>query len=168
MSEAPYRIQFDNARDPLTARNALGIDSVLAGYLTAAFAATTYATKANFPATAWTSWTPAISAGVGTITSTTINYAKYIQLGKTVIAQVDITITNAGTGAGAFLFGLPIAAIAGAGLGLTAFGREVAVNGKVLGGSSFSATTIGLAYYDNTSAIATTNQLCATVIYEVA
>jgi hypothetical protein len=45
---------------------------------------------------AWTSYTPTFRTGVDTKTAT-ISYAKYKQLGKTLVVQVRLTATQAGT-----------------------------------------------------------------------
>ena len=45
----------------------------------------------------FSSWTPTISVGSGTIGATTVDYAKYIQVGKLVIAIVKIHGTTTGT-----------------------------------------------------------------------
>lgn len=58
---------------------------------------------------AWTSYTPAITSGGGTPTTVTAT-GRYKQIGKTVIAQMDITITTVGTATGFLASTLPFAA----------------------------------------------------------
>jgi hypothetical protein len=62
----------------------------------------------GFAATAWTSYTPTLTQS-GAVTKT-VSYAKYMQIGKTVIVGVYLRVTGAGTGATAVSVGLPVAA----------------------------------------------------------
>lgn len=59
---------------------------------------------------AWTSYTPTLTQTV-TVTKT-VTYAKYIQVGKTVHTNVQLTATSSGTAAGRIRFGLPVTAAA--------------------------------------------------------
>jgi hypothetical protein len=57
--------------------------------------------------TTWTSWTPVLEQG-GTVTAT-INYAKYVKIGDTIIASCNLTATGSGTGNNEiFISGLPV------------------------------------------------------------
>jgi hypothetical protein len=48
---------------------------------------------------AWSTWTPTVSSGTGTVTGATISItAKYKANGKTVHWKIQCTITNVGTG----------------------------------------------------------------------
>jgi hypothetical protein len=154
MSEAPYRIQFDNARDPLTARNALGIDSVLAGY----------ATTGNFPATPWTAYSPTISSSVGTITSSTVTTARYQKAGKTITVFFDVTVTNQGSGAGFLQISLPVAASASG--GGAAFGRETTTPLAFTGSMLPGGTVMSLAGYNGASLVITNFHSIGIFIYE--
>ena len=59
------------------------------------------------------SWTPVFTSAAGTITSYTVNAAKYTKIGRLVTLSFDVTITNNGTGAVAInVTGLPFAALA--------------------------------------------------------
>ena len=96
-------------------------------------------------------WTPTVSSETGTLTSSTINTAKYTRVGNVVTVNLDITITNAGTGAAGLVITLPIAPANRVSLA----GREDALTGA---GLSISALTSGNLYaykYDNTTIIAT-------------
>jgi hypothetical protein len=66
--------------------------------------------NAQFPtaAVAWSSYTPTLTQS-GAVTKT-VTYAKYIQIGKTVIVQVFLDVTGTGTGANVVLVGLPVTA----------------------------------------------------------
>jgi hypothetical protein len=114
---------------------------------------------------AWTSWTPTITAGSGTITSTTINYAKYIQIGKLVFLKFNITITNNGTGASDVKMSLPVTAISGD-LSVGA-GRNIS-NGNMLQVRTTTTTELSINKYDNTYPVATGQGLVGSVVYEAA
>ena len=60
----------------------------------------------------WASYTPTFTQSA-TITKT-VNYAKYIQYGKLIIANVGITATSSGTANNAIVVGLPVTAASGA------------------------------------------------------
>jgi hypothetical protein len=84
-----------------TTSGALATDSEVAalGYLTSASANNVYATKTDFPATAWTSYTPVLKQGSTTV-SATVTYAKYKQIGKTVFLTVKLVSTGTGSAGG--------------------------------------------------------------------
>jgi hypothetical protein len=86
-------------------------------------------------------WTPVVTAGVGSITSYTINAATYVQIGSQVTAYFDFTITNNGTGAGLINVSLPITTPV-----VSAFGaaRETAVTGASILVALYSGSTIFL------------------------
>ena len=56
---------------------------------------------------AWTSYTPVIKGGATTV-SATIQYAKYVQIGKTVNVRVEATITSAGAANARITVTLPV------------------------------------------------------------
>jgi hypothetical protein len=61
----------------------------------------------------WTSYTPTVAQnGARTIT---VNYAKYLQIGKMLTVQVECTITNTGTSGNVVSCTLPIAAVSASG-----------------------------------------------------
>jgi len=68
-------------------------------FLTQTSASSTYATVANFPASAWTSWTPTVRQGATTL-STTGNQSTFIQYGKLVFVKGSIGITSGGSAGG--------------------------------------------------------------------
>ena len=55
----------------------------------------------------WQSWTPVVTQGA-TIT-TSFNNSRYTQIGKTVIAQLSLTTSSAGTSSNKLLMTLPVA-----------------------------------------------------------
>ncbi len=102
--------------------------------------------NAMFPlgAPAWTSYTPTLTQS-GAVTKT-VTYAKYTQIGKTVIFVVKLTCTGAGTGNNKILIGLPVTAVSVTGI---AFGSGSVFDtsaGTVSPGFAEmeSTTTIGL------------------------
>jgi hypothetical protein len=101
---------------------------------------------------AWLAWTSTVTAAGGTFTSVA-GSGRYILIGKTIVWQLNITITTAGTASGAVLFTLPLAAqnstmnVGG--------GREDAISGKLISARlSGSTTQASSSNYDNTSWIA--------------
>jgi hypothetical protein len=82
-------------------------------------------------------WTPVVTAAVGSITTYT-SAGQYRKIGSLVVAQFQYGITNNGTGATAiYLAGLPFAGTANTAGGLA---REIAVTG-VSGGAYLPTTT---------------------------
>lgn len=59
---------------------------------------------------AWSSYTPTLTQS-GAVTKT-VTYAKYAQIGKTVICNVSLAITGAGTGGNDITIGVPVTAAA--------------------------------------------------------
>jgi hypothetical protein len=76
-------------------------------FLTQTSASTIYATVANFPASAWTSWTPTVRQGATTL-STSNNLSTYIQYGKLVFVKCSISITSTGSAGGRISITSPI------------------------------------------------------------
>lgn len=97
-------------------------------------------------------WTPTISSTSGTITSYTINSARYTKVGRLVNLIVQFAITNNGTGAGAiFIQGFPFTnAVATCG---TTYNQSTGEIGSV--SVSTSATDGYIAKYDGTYPVAT-------------
>ena len=99
---------------------------------------------------AWTAYTPTITAQTGTPTTVSAT-GRYKQIGKTLLVSLNITVTTIGTAANSMSATLPAgftsaATSAGA-------GKDVALNGKVIGGWVNTATTsiIDIRNYDNTT-----------------
>lgn len=63
---------------------------------------------------AWQSWSPVIDQGATTNIAKTINGARYVQLGKTVIGMFQLTLTAAGTASAYVVVSTPVAAAYGA------------------------------------------------------
>jgi hypothetical protein len=122
------------------------------------------------PSYTWTDYTPTVTASTGTITSTT-STGQYLQIGKMVIVQADIQITNAGTGAGNLIITLPVSAVVGNVNRYGGSGAETAATGKSLSvvcDAGNAPTVFTARFYDFTTCIATSNRINPTVIYEVA
>jgi hypothetical protein len=103
----------------------------------------------------WTAYKPTVSAQSGTITSYTSS-ARYKEIGKTVLLQIQINITNAGTAGGYIAASLPKAAVPGQIYMIS--GRETAVTGNALIGQVAGAT-VGILTYNNASPAVTGWQL---------
>ena len=105
-----------------------------------------------------------VTSGAGTITTASAN-AVYTKIGRSVILNGSITITNNGTGS-SFLnvAGLPFTpATAAAGVG-----REGVTNGKTCSFYvSGSSTTMQVYAYDNTYPVSTGSIINFTVVYSV-
>lgn len=98
---------------------------------------------------AWATYTPTVTCGSGTITSST-NFGRYKQLTtKTYAIQINVNITTNGT------CSVYVGATLPNGLEAASFyllnGREMAVVGKVLSGIALGNTNlIAMVNYDNT------------------
>jgi hypothetical protein len=115
----------------------------------------------------WVSYTPTVSSSSGTITSYTINSANYLIVkNRGIEIQLDISITNGGTGSGVVNVTLPTSFPSVTNGGVFA-GKEVAVNGKALTGLCTS-TTVQVSYYDNTYSGATGLRLVLSGLYKSA
>jgi hypothetical protein len=165
----PFRIAFDNARDPYTARNALGVTSsgVTAAtpplLITGGTISLDTAAAIAAIAPAWTAYTPTISALTGTLAAFSAS-GKYLTIGKQTSIQIEILITTNGT-AGVFLLAsLPNTAT---GLAILA-GRETAIVGKALTGTvgNMSNTTVLIINYDNTYPGGDGHSLVLSGVYE--
>jgi hypothetical protein len=160
-SGLPGRMIFSTAAANGTMTERLRIDS--AGLAT--FAGDTGST--NYPAGAWTPWTPTISASSGAITSSVVNTARYTRAGKTITAYFDVTITDAGTGTGFLFITPPVAVSASGGGGIS--GREIAITATLIGGAILpSATVLAVIKYDGTTPVVTNYRIAGIAIYESA
>lgn len=95
----------------------------------------------------WSTWSPTISSGSGTITTVGTVIARYAQAGKNVYFSIVIPITTNGTGATSVRATLPTTAQSAS----VVAGRETQSGGKMLQGSiSASSNTLVIFNYDNT------------------
>lgn len=120
---------------------------------------------------AWETWTPTVSSSAGTITSYTVNMAKYAQVQKITIAKFRVTITSAGTAAGNYMYmTMPLTAASDNGNGYTQLGtfREGASTGFTGNIFQTNTNTVVLAYYNNNGVIQTNHTFAGTIVYEAA
>ena len=116
---------------------------------------------------AWETWTPTVTSSGGTLTTVTVNKARYAQIQKIVFGQIDFTITAIGTGFGAPSFTIPITSTSGNSMPYGPW-RETAING-LIGVSCFDTTTkISLRRYDNAAHLTNGARYEASFTYEAA
>jgi hypothetical protein len=109
---------------------------------------------------AWTAYTPTISAGSGTITTSSVS-AAYKQIGKTILVRFDITITTNGTGATNLQFTSPAAMTFGGAAGINITDRTAFT------GYAISATNIALSKYDGNYPAVDGSRFVGTAIIEL-
>ena len=123
---------------------------------------------ADLTSGAWTAYTPTITAQAGTITGATITTTgRYQQIGKTVIVEMDITLTNIGSGSptSSLLASLPLTAAA---FRYTGSVYEYTVTAK--SGAGFiapSGTTLSTRDASGMSWFVNGYSLVCTAVYEV-
>lgn len=123
-----------------------------------------------FESAAWTTYTPTITSQGGTLTGTTITpTGRYKQIGKTVIVEINIALTNVGSGTptGGVRATLPIAAAA---FTYSASVYESSVTGK--SGAGFingpvAPTYVSLSDYSGATFWVNGYNLVMTMTYEV-
>jgi len=116
---------------------------------------------------AWTSYSPTVSAGTGTLTSASAS-GNYIRIGKTCIVRMRWIVTINGTGSQLIKVDLPFTSIASS-YGQTGSGREVAATGKQLQVNSRSNDSVSYWYnYDNSYPAGTGYEGQGVLVYEVA
>lgn len=103
---------------------------------------------------AWTSYTPTLTQS-GAVTKT-VNVGKWIRIGRTIIAQFDLTCTGAGTGNNEVLVGLPVTAAAL--VGNPHFGAMMIYDASTTtryngNAEARSTTTVALSYNQATAAV---------------
>lgn len=97
----------------------------------------------------WSDWVPTLGAsGAMTYTSTTISYAKYMQIGKAVWLIIDVTGTTGGTPDTGLTFTLPVTAATSSRPKGISF---VADGGAKAGSFNVSSTTVCTVYTDPTT-----------------
>jgi len=113
-------------------------------------------------------WTPTISSGGGTITTSSFSGAKYTKIGNIVEATVNILLTTVGTASGSCDFTLPFTSTNSTQIG--GYGMETNVNGSMLKGLiPSSSTTVQITSYSNVSPFTFGNgaNLAMNVVYQV-
>jgi hypothetical protein len=95
--------------------------------------------------TAWTAYSPVVTAGSGTITTATAS-GRYKLLGKTAFVQLTVSITTNGSGASNIQLSLPFTAGAAR---YAVTGLEYAATGKqVVGASTAGGSEVVIYFYD--------------------
>ena len=124
-------------------------------------------TPQTLEAGAWQAWTPTVTASSGTLTTVTINLARYTQIQKTVTAQFVFTITTIGTGSGRPFLTLPVTATSIPQTPLGSY-RETANTGFVGVVSWENTGAAVLQRYDNATHLSAGNVYAGTFTYEAA
>lgn len=106
----------------------------------------TSGTLATVDNTAWTTYTPTVTAVSGTWTSGTASGA-YKIIGKTVFLKLRYMNTTTGTATGGIIWSLPFTLVEN---NQVINGVEYQLNGKMMRGIATSTTSIQAKYYDNT------------------
>jgi len=114
--------------------------------------AETKVTNNEFDQSAWTSWTPTITAGTGTFITVSAS-GRYQQIGKTVHFSLKITETSVGTASGSVNFTLPITALNNPSADTIGYGREDAGTGNMMQARLSSPTVCAILRYDNGTAV---------------
>lgn len=114
-------------------------------------------------ATAWTAFAPTVASSSGTLGGATAA-GRYQQVGKNVFFQIDITITNVGTGSGNVnVFGFPVASRNDIGCS----GVEIAIAGyTVTGQMAASGTAMFIRRYDGANIVTLNARFVITGVYE--
>ena len=118
---------------------------------------------------AWTTFTPTLSAGSGSITTSSAS-GRYRRLfGRTIVANMRATLTTVGTASSSLIFTLPVNADATTPVAVL-HGREVATNGGGVCGTIQSATTVNCFFVTGTTVFAAGNGTIVdvSIIYEAA
>jgi hypothetical protein len=115
----------------------------------------------------WTTYTPTLTSVGGTITSYTVNTARWAQSGKVFFIQFDVSITNNGTGGTGLNLTIPAGKTA-KNINQVGSGRELSVSGSML--QIFLTTTSELRIYDykNAYPAGTGARVCGFITYELA
>jgi hypothetical protein len=124
---------------------------------------------------AWVDYTPTLTQSA-TVTKT-INYARYCQFQKTIIVQVHLTATGAGTAANEVLLGLPITSTTATARTIgTGFVFDASTTTLYNCSAILNSTTTAKFYYQAgfgwgfspNIALANNDQITFTLIYEAA
>ena len=113
---------------------------------------------------AWTSYTPVVTATAGTITGYTA-LGIFKQIGKTINVQMQLTITNVGSASGYIVSTLPVASVGSMSQALS--GREVGTTGNAISGI-IAGGNVRISYYNNLFPGGTGSQLNLGGTYEAA
>lgn len=126
-------------------------------------ATTVVAINGDNQTTAWTTYTPTITAGSGSFTTVSAT-GRWRRIGKTVVVQADITITTAGTAASTLFASLPLTAAA-----FNYAGSAIEVTAGKSGAARIapSGTTMGALDATAATFIANGKEVVMTTTYEI-
>lgn len=114
----------------------------------------------------WQTYVPVVTAGSGSITSYTIDSARYTRIGDTVTANVRFTLTNAGTAGSDIRFTVPFASSASASVAQGA-GRERVATGVMMQAElEASSSVVILRTATNAFRGSTSDSFAITITYE--
>lgn len=126
-------------------------DSIFPANLTAGLSGSTWE---------WQDWTPTL----GNLSGGTLNYAKYIQIGKTVHYRLAYTLAGAGV-AGSVTFSLPVTSIAYVGSAIIGRIRfQDTGTGNTYGVVQYSSTTTGLMVVETANATYLTGSVLSSTV----
>ena len=108
-------------------------------------------------------WTPVVTASVGSITSYSVISASYTKVGRLVVATTRFSITDAGTGNGNLLVTLPFTAGTQDSAGSTFESTLTGDAGRTW--ITAGSTSMSVARYNNTTYCVTGSTVTATAIY---
>jgi hypothetical protein len=106
----------------------------------------------------WKSWSPTVTAAIGTINSYNVVRAKYLLLGKMILYVVEVSFSDIGTASGDIRISLPTG-LTFTGGGMFGCGRETAATGVMLQAMFLSSTGIIIWDHDNSFSAANGNTL---------
>ena len=126
------------------------------------------ALAAQFPAgvanTAWTTYTPTVTSGGGTITTKTAT-GTYFQIGKIVFLEFTVTITTVGTATGDLIVTVPVTPVA---RDQFIGGVETVVGNSMTGAIMASDLKAHITRYDTTTIIFAGRTIVCAGFYEAA
>lgn len=133
-------------------------------YVKASGKAVVPSADSDITGSAWTSYTPTVSAQSGTITTSSAT-GRYRQIGKIVVAQMDVILTTVGTATGSLIVSLPVTAASN-----KYVGTSFEYNTTSKSGACFTNTTTGAWTRDATGTTYFTNgyRVAITITYEAA
>lgn len=125
------------------------------------------ASTMNSIGAAWETWTPTITASVGTFTTTVVNTAQYGRINKIIFGKLDVSITTVGTASGALRFTLPVTAdlMVGNGDGV-GVARETNLSGALMYFYLESSTIGRCVRYDANFGLASGSRFAGYFAYE--
>lgn len=112
---------------------------------------------------AWTTYTPSVSCGTGTLTSFSAS-GRYKTLGKTLFLEINVSITTNGTCAIQLMITLPNSLVSAADYILS--GRDISISGSSFVGSIIGSGSVFVTKYDNSYGLSSGSTLVLSGIVE--